>query len=67
MSLILVFHRLVCLVPRLPLMEVTYSANRRTISSNKGVTVADLERSIAQLDKRICVIERDHNYPKKVS
>ena len=68
MSLIRVFHRLLWFGPRLPPFEgTTYSANKRTVSSNEGMTAADLERSIAQLDRRISVIERDHNYPKKVS
>ena len=68
MSLVRVFHRLLWFGPRLPPFEgTTYSANKRTVSSNEGMTAADLERSIAQLDRRISVIERDHNYPKKVS
>ena len=66
MSLILVFRRVVLRSPskRLPSLGVPFT---RTVTSNEeGLTVADLERCIAQLDRRIRVIEDDHNYPKKV-
>ena len=67
MSLLLVFHRVVLrsIGKRLPSLGVTYPVTR-TVTSNEGLTVADLERCIAQLDRRIRVIEDDHNYPKKV-
>ena len=65
MSLILVFRRVVLRSPskRLPSLGVPFT---RTVTSNEGLTVADLERRIAQLDRRIRAIEEDHNYPKKV-
>ena len=65
MSLILVFRRVVVRSPcnRLPSLGVPFT---RTVTSNEGLTVADLERRIAQLDRRIRAIEEDHNYPKKV-
>jgi len=66
MSLILVFRRVVLRSPskRLPSLGVPFT---RTVTSNEGLTVADLERRIAQLDRRIRAIEEDHNYPKKVT
>ena len=65
MTLILVFRRVVLRSPskRLPSLGVPFT---RTVTSNEGLTVDDLERRIAQLDRRIRVIEEDHNYPKKV-
>ena len=69
MSLRLVFQRLVCPGPGnwFPPTKVTYLANTRTVSSDERLTVADLERSLSQMDRKIREIERDNNYPKKVS
>ena len=55
---------MMCPAPR---SSLTCSIRNRTNPSSTETTVAELEKSIAQLNRRISAIERDHSYPVKVS
>ena len=55
-----------CPAPRFS-TAFTGSVRNRTNPPNTETTVAELEKSIAQLNRRISAIERDHSYPLKVS